>query len=75
MVFRPFPPHGRGGPRIREIPLRMVLPFPPGGSTDILGRIVAASLSAFSDTAKLVFMVVGGLLLWGLIVAGVVVFT
>jgi CDP-diacylglycerol--serine O-phosphatidyltransferase len=26
MVFRPFPPHGRGGPRIREIPLRMVLP-------------------------------------------------
>jgi tripartite-type tricarboxylate transporter receptor subunit TctC len=26
-------------------PLRMVLPFPPGGSTDILGRIVAASLS------------------------------
>lgn len=26
-------------------PLRMVLPFPPGGSTDILGRIVAQSLS------------------------------
>lgn len=26
MVFKPFPPHGRGGPRIREIPLRMVLP-------------------------------------------------
>jgi len=26
MAFRPFPPHGRGGPRIREIPLRMVLP-------------------------------------------------
>lgn len=26
MVFRPFPAHGRGGPRIREIPLRMVLP-------------------------------------------------
>ncbi len=26
MGFRPFPPHGRGGPRIREIPLRMVLP-------------------------------------------------
>ncbi len=25
-MFRPFPPHGRGGPRIREIPLRMVLP-------------------------------------------------
>jgi CDP-diacylglycerol--serine O-phosphatidyltransferase len=26
MLFRPFEPHGRGGPRIREIPLRMVLP-------------------------------------------------
>jgi CDP-diacylglycerol--serine O-phosphatidyltransferase len=24
--FQPFEPHGRGGPRIREIPLRMVLP-------------------------------------------------
>ena len=24
--FPPFEPHGRGGPRIREIPLRMVLP-------------------------------------------------
>ncbi len=26
MLFQPFEPHGRGGPRIREIPLRMVLP-------------------------------------------------
>ena len=26
MFFRPFEPHGLGGPRIREIPLRMVLP-------------------------------------------------
>ena len=26
MLFQPFQPHGRGGPRIREIPLRMVLP-------------------------------------------------
>lgn len=25
-MFQPFEPHGRGGPRIREIPLRMVLP-------------------------------------------------
>ena len=24
--FQPFEPHGRGGPRIREIPLRLVLP-------------------------------------------------
>jgi len=24
--FQPFEPHGRGGPRIREIPIRMVLP-------------------------------------------------
>ncbi len=26
MQFQPFEPHGRGGPRIGEIPLRMVLP-------------------------------------------------
>lgn len=26
MLFKTFQPHGRGGPRIREIPLRMVLP-------------------------------------------------
>ena len=26
-------------------PLRMVLPFPPGGGTDVLGRIVAQALS------------------------------
>src|SRR5512133_2432027 len=26
-------------------PIRMVLPFPPGGPTDALGRIVAQSLS------------------------------
>lgn len=26
MLFQPFEPHGRGGPRIREIPLRLVLP-------------------------------------------------
>ena len=25
-MFVPFEPHGRGGPRIREIPIRMVLP-------------------------------------------------
>ena len=26
MLFQPFEPHGHGGPRIGEIPLRMVLP-------------------------------------------------
>ena len=26
MLFQPFEPHGRGGPRIREIPLRLVFP-------------------------------------------------
>src|SRR2546427_11092314 len=27
-------------------PVRFILPFPPGGGTDILGRIIAARLSA-----------------------------
>lgn len=28
----------------REAPLRVVVPFPPGGGTDVLGRVIAASL-------------------------------
>ena len=27
-------------------PVRMILPFPPGGGTDILGRLIAERLSA-----------------------------
>ena len=27
-------------------PMRMILPFPPGGGTDILGRLIADRLSA-----------------------------
>jgi len=27
-------------------PIRMIVPFPPGGSTDVLGRIVAEELRA-----------------------------
>ena len=28
----------------RETPLRVVVPFPPGGGTDVLGRVIAAAL-------------------------------
>ncbi|OZI39674.1 twin-arginine translocation pathway signal protein [Bordetella genomosp. 5] len=28
----------------RETPLRVIVPFPPGGGTDVLGRVIAASL-------------------------------
>ncbi|MCY1209698.1 tripartite tricarboxylate transporter substrate-binding protein [Achromobacter veterisilvae] len=28
----------------REAPLRVIVPFPPGGGTDVLGRVIAATL-------------------------------
>src|SRR5688572_16753938 len=35
-------------------PLRLVVPFPPGGSNDVIGRMIAAQLSARLDRAVVV---------------------
>ena len=40
-------PLGAAAPRLaaaREAPLRVIVPFPPGGGTDVLGRVIAATL-------------------------------
>ncbi|WP_454696489.1 Bug family tripartite tricarboxylate transporter substrate binding protein [Achromobacter aegrifaciens] len=33
----------------REVPLRVIVPFPPGGGTDVLGRVIAATLEGALD--------------------------
>ena len=33
----------------REAPLRVIVPFPPGGGTDVLGRVIAATLEGALD--------------------------
>lgn len=45
-------PLGAVAPRLgaaREAPLRVIVPFPPGGGTDVLGRVIAASLEGALD--------------------------
>ena len=45
-------PLGVAAPRLaaaREAPLRVIVPFPPGGGTDVLGRVIAASLEGAMD--------------------------
>ncbi|HYC64421.1 MAG TPA: tripartite tricarboxylate transporter substrate-binding protein, partial [Reyranellaceae bacterium] len=44
ILFNAFCAHAQDAYPSR--PLRMILPFPPGGGTDILGRLIAERLSA-----------------------------
>src|SRR5688500_7667160 len=41
-----FAAHAHGQDAWPTRPVRMILPFPPGGGTDILGRLIAERLSA-----------------------------
>ncbi|WMD20012.1 tripartite tricarboxylate transporter substrate-binding protein [Achromobacter seleniivolatilans] len=38
----------------RETPLRVIVPFPPGGGTDVLGRVIAATLESALDRSVVV---------------------
>ncbi|KAG1255720.1 hypothetical protein G6F68_010131 [Rhizopus microsporus] len=38
----------------REAPLRVIVPFPPGGGTDVLGRVIAATLEGALDRSVVV---------------------
>lgn len=38
-----------GAASAREAPLRVIVPFPPGGGTDVLGRVIAATLEGALD--------------------------
>ena len=41
---------GRRRPNIPDRPVRLIIPFPPGGSNDVVGRLVANQLSESSAT-------------------------
>ena len=38
-------PHPAGAQAYPERPVKLVIPFPPGGSNDVVGRVIAAQLS------------------------------
>ncbi|HET7763659.1 MAG TPA: tripartite tricarboxylate transporter substrate binding protein [Burkholderiales bacterium] len=45
-VFAPWPALAQAADAWPARPIRFILPFPPGGGTDILGRIIAERLTA-----------------------------
>jgi tripartite-type tricarboxylate transporter receptor subunit TctC len=57
MTALAFAPLGATAARIataREAPLRVIVPFPPGGGTDVLGRVIAAALEGALERSVIV---------------------
>src|SRR5258706_6563348 len=46
VALSPWPAEAKGGDACTAKRIRFILPFPPGGGTDILGRLIAERLTA-----------------------------
>src|SRR6187455_1422977 len=40
-LFASFPAHGQSADKYPERQIRIIVPYPPGGSVDVLGRLLA----------------------------------
>ncbi len=53
-IFLALFPVSAGAQTYPTMPVRLIVPFPPGGSNDVVGRMIAAQLSTRLDTPVIV---------------------
>lgn len=54
LAIAPLAATRAGHAAAREAPLRVIVPFPPGGGTDVLGRVIAATLESALERSVIV---------------------